>query len=106
MQEYTAQQVQEHIQSSAGEPLLLDVRETWEYKVCHIEGSTLVPMQDIASELSKLDPKRETIVICHHGIRSRMVANYLEQSGFEKVINLSGGVKSWAEQVDPNMAVY
>jgi len=106
MQEFSAQQVHEHIQSTNNPPLLLDVREPWEYQICHIEGSKLIPMNNIATEIGRFDPEQETIVICHHGIRSRMVANYLVRNGFKNVINLSGGVKSWAEQVDPNMPVY
>ena len=46
------------------------------------------------------------MVICHHGIRSRQVAFYLEHLGFTRIVNLSGGVDAWAREVDPEMAVY
>jgi len=87
-------------------PLLLDVREPWEYGICQLAGSTLVPMRQIPAAASRLDPHRETVVICHHGIRSRQVALYLEQRGFTRIINLSGGVDAWAREVDPGMAIY
>jgi rhodanese-related sulfurtransferase len=87
-------------------PLLLDVREPWEANICGIEGSKLLPMHRIVAALPELDPERETVVICHHGIRSRQVAYYLEGQGFSRVINLRGGVAAWAQQVDPTMAVY
>ena len=85
---------------------LLDVREIWEFEKCHIEGSILIPMQSIPDNLSQLDPQQETIVICHHGIRSRVVANFLEQHGFNQVINLAGGVDAWSHDVDQSMAKY
>jgi rhodanese-related sulfurtransferase len=86
--------------------LLLDVREEWEFKLCRIDGAELVPMRQIPEYLSQLDSQQEVVVICHHGIRSRHVGRYLEANGFERIINLSGGVAEWAKDVDPTMAVY
>lgn len=106
MQEFSALQVHEYIQSQSAAPLLLDVREPWEYQICHIDGSQLIPMNQIPNKLSEFSPEQEMIIICHHGIRSRMVANYLVNNGFTKIINLTGGVAAWAEQVDSQMAVY
>jgi rhodanese-related sulfurtransferase len=90
----------------ANQPLLLDVREPWEFNICHIDGSRLVPMGEIHLRLQHLDPEAETVVICHHGIRSRQVGMYLEYQGFRNVINLLGGVEAWAREVDPGMATY
>lgn len=111
MQEMSPQQVYQHLQTirsqtTSSEPLLLDVRETWEYDICHIKGSELIPMQTIPRQLGQLDPQQETIVICHHGVRSRMVGQFLEQAQFENIINLSGGVTAWAQQVDQTMPTY
>lgn len=106
MQEMSALQVHKYLQTTSNKPLLLDVREPWEYKICKIAGSELVPMQTIPHELATLDPGQETIVICHHGVRSRMVGQFLEQAQFKNVINLSGGVTAWAQQVDPDMSIY
>lgn len=87
-------------------PLLLDVREPWEFERCHIEGAELLPMAAIPSRVAQLDPAREMVVICHHGVRSFHVARFLEHNGFSDVINLTGGVDAWAREVDPHMAVY
>jgi rhodanese-related sulfurtransferase len=106
MLEMSPQQVLDYIKTKQNSPLLLDVREPWEYEICHIEGSKLIPMQRIPGNLNKLDPEQETIVICHHGIRSKMVAEFLEQAQFNNVINLSGGVNTWAQDVDPEMVSY
>lgn len=106
MKEFSAEQLQQFLQSSDADPLLLDVREEWEFDRCHIDGSVLVPMGEIPSQFNELDPNRVTVVICHHGIRSRSVGIYLEREGFDDVINLSGGVAAWAKDVDVSMAVY
>jgi rhodanese-related sulfurtransferase len=87
-------------------PLLLDVREPWEFQTCHIEGSQLVPMGEIASRAPEFDPATEVVVICHHGGRSMQVAMFLEKQGFSEVTNLAGGVDAWARTVDPGMPVY
>ncbi len=89
-----------------GKPVLLDVREPWEYQTCRIEGSRHVPMGEIPARAGELDPKAEVVVICHHGGRSMQVAMFLEKQGFSDVINLAGGVDAWARTVDPAMPVY
>jgi rhodanese-related sulfurtransferase len=106
MYEMSAGELRSQLVASDGPPLLLDVREPWEFGICRIGGSKLIPMHRIAGSLGDLDPERETVVICHHGIRSRQVALYLEHQGFTRVINLQGGVAAWAQQVDPAMPVY
>jgi rhodanese-related sulfurtransferase len=106
MREFSASQLQQHLATTDSEPLLLDVREAWEFRICHIDGSQLIPMGQLVNALNTLDPTRETVVICHHGIRSRQVARYLDYQGFENVINLNGGVAAWAQDVDRQMATY
>ena len=106
MRRLNAQEVNEHLKQANPRPLILDVREPWEHAVCHLEGAELVPMRQIPTALEQLEPERETIVVCHHGIRSLSVCRYLERMGFSKLINLEGGVAAWARDVDPGMATY
>jgi len=106
MRHFSPLELQEHLSTAAEMPLLLDVREPWEFQYCHIDNSKLIPMGQILNVIDELDPEQETVVICHHGIRSRQVAYYLEQQGFNRVINLEGGVERWAQQVDPTMKRY
>lgn len=87
-------------------PLLLDVREPHEFEYCRIEGSLNIPMNAIPARLGELDPERETVVICHHGMRSASIAGYLVSRDFQKVINLRGGVEAWAVQAEPGMPRY
>ena len=104
MRELNAKQLQKYLEENT--PFLLDVRLNWEYDICHLENSTLIPMTHLPTELDKLEKDRETVVICHHGIRSRMMGRYLESSGFNNIINLSGGIDEWAKTVDSQMATY
>ena len=106
MREFSASQLSDHLENAGTQPLLLDVREPWEFRVCRIDGSQLIPMGQLPASLPTLDPSRETVVICHHGIRSRQVAMYLDYQGFTNVINLAGGVDAWARDIDPRMATY
>jgi rhodanese-related sulfurtransferase len=87
-------------------PLLLDVRENWEYETCHIEGSTQVPMHLVPIRVGELDDDQDIVCICHHGARSMQVAAFLERNGFDRILNLTGGIHAWAVQVDASMATY
>jgi rhodanese-related sulfurtransferase len=91
---------------SRAKPLLLDVREPWEFQTCNIAGSVHVPMGEIPVRAGEVDQTAEVVVICHHGGRSMQVAMFLEKNGFPKVHNLAGGVDAWARSVDPAMPVY
>jgi rhodanese-related sulfurtransferase len=86
--------------------LILDVREPFEIALAPFPGATHIPMGDIPSRLSELDPDQETVVVCHHGVRSAQVAMYLAQNGFESVLNLSGGIDAWSEDADPSTPRY
>jgi len=106
MREFSATELRGYLKTAAAGPLLLDVREPWEFDKARIEGSVLAPMRTIPERLEDFNPEQEIVVICHHGIRSRMVGLYLENHGFSNIINLTGGVEAWAREVDPDMETY
>jgi rhodanese-related sulfurtransferase len=87
-------------------PLLLDVREPWEFDICQLDGASLMPMQSIPGRIDDLDEDAEIVCICHHGARSLNVAAFLEHHGFGKISNLTGGMHAWAVQVDSDMSKY
>lgn len=89
-----------------GKPLLLDVREPWEFQTCRIADSMLVPMRELPARLVEIDAAADVVVICHHGARSLHAAMFLERQGYASVHNLAGGVNAWARSVDPAMPVY
>ena len=106
MIEKSPREVKDIIDNAKNHPMILDVREQWEYDICHIENSTHIPMGKIANVEGELSIDMKIIVICHHGIRSRMVAKYLTSKGFSDVINLTGGIDAWSMNIDPSMPKY
>jgi rhodanese-related sulfurtransferase len=104
--EISAEQVKA-LKKSEGEFTLLDVREPWEYETARLEGAKLIPMGDLPTRAhQELDPEKHIVVICHHGVRSLTVTNWLRQQGFEKVQSLRGGIDGWARTVDPKVPLY
>jgi rhodanese-related sulfurtransferase len=100
----TAPQLAAHLQQT--KPLLLDVREPWEFGICHIDGSINVPMGQIPQSVDQFQDAEEIVVICHHGIRSRHVIRFLQQQITDGLINLDGGLDAWAREVDVDMPLY
>ena len=85
---------------------LIDVREPEEFELARVEGAELLPLSRFQEWAGALDPARETVVMCHHGIRSAQVCAYLSRQGFEKIYNLSGGIDRWSLEVDPSIPRY
>lgn len=85
---------------------LLDVREPHEFAYARIDHSVLIPLGQIPERIDDLDPDREIVVICHHGIRSQQAAMYLAHSGFARIFNLTGGIDAWSRLCDPSVLRY
>ena len=119
MDHLTASQVAALLAESAAnpshpQPLLLDVREPWEFETARMNGATLVPMSSIGSRIAEVETLQEIadgvsrpiICICHHGARSMQVAAFLEKQGLVNVINMTGGIHAWSQQVDASVPTY
>jgi sulfur-carrier protein adenylyltransferase/sulfurtransferase len=90
----------------AGENLfILDVREPFEYQIANI-GGKLIPQGEVPQRLAEIDRDREIIVQCKSGGRSQRIAEFLKQSGYPKVANVSGGILAWSDQIDPSVPKY
>lgn len=88
---------------------LLDVREPSEYAIAHVEGSLLLPMQNVPAELQKLEAladEGELLVLCHHGVRSLQVAAWLQSHGITNAVSISGGIERWSSEIDPTIPRY
>jgi rhodanese-related sulfurtransferase len=93
----------------AGEPLvLLDCREPDEHEFVRLAASRLLPMSELMLRVGELDEVRdaEIVVYCHHGVRSRQVANWLRGRGFPHVRSLAGGIDRWSQEVDSTLPRY
>lgn len=91
---------------SAGDVLLIDVREDWEVATASIAGARHIPMSLIPAQQALLPRDREIAVLCHHGMRSAMVADYLRSAGHARVLNVTGGIDRWSVDVDPQVRRY
>jgi rhodanese-related sulfurtransferase len=85
---------------------LIDVREPHEYRLCHLPGSSLIPILEIPGRAKEFNPAEEYVFYCHVGERSASAVNFLRQLGFKKVKNLVGGVDAWAAEIDRTMPRY
>ncbi len=90
-----------------GDPiLLLDVREPFEYGICHIEGARLIPLGELESRLDELRGSGEIVVHCKAGMRSEKALRFLQSRGFNNLSHVPGGIDAWADEIDPSMARY
>ena len=86
--------------------VLVDVREPWENKICRIDGSVLVPMQELPTRASWLEEAGEVVVYCHSGIRSLNAAAWLRTQGVESARSMAGGIDRWSREIDPAVPRY
>ena len=105
MDEITPQDLKARLAGS-DRPLLLDVRQDWETRLCRLENAVHIPIEEIELRADELNAADEIVVYCHQGVRSAAVADYLRQRGFKNVKNLLGGLDYWARTVDPSMRRY
>ena len=88
-------------------PILLDVREPWEFQTASLPDSLLMPMGDVPARAhQELDPDQPIVVLCHHGARSLSVTMWLRNQGFESVQSLAGGIDAWSRFIDPTIPRY
>ncbi len=92
--------------NSAEKIQIIDVREHFEWDICSIEGTLNIPMNLIIESTDKISKDITTVIICHHGTRSKYVIQYLESIGYKNLINLHGGIHAWATDVDKSMSTY
>lgn len=85
---------------------IVDVREPHEVEICRIEGSTVIPLRQVPTDIDTLDREALTVVHCHHGARSMQAVMFMRQSGFTQVTNLEGGIDAWSLLVDSTVPRY
>ncbi len=85
---------------------VLDVREPHEWQICHIEDAELLPLSELPARVHELDSSRTYYVHCKTGVRSARAIEFLQEAGFTRLKNVRGGIKAWAEEVDPSMPTY
>ncbi|NIQ09040.1 MAG: rhodanese-like domain-containing protein, partial [Gammaproteobacteria bacterium] len=74
---------------------ILDVRKPEEYAISRIEGSKLIPLQELPERIAELNTADDIVVHCRSGVRSAQAVEFMQQAGFQKVKNLVGGINAW-----------
>jgi adenylyltransferase/sulfurtransferase len=103
--EITPRQLADRI-ARGDKPRIIDVREPHEFAIARIPGAELIPLAMLGTVQSKLDPNAEIVVHCHSGVRSLWAARHLRDAGFSRVLNLTGGIDRWSDEVDPTVPKY
>ncbi len=85
---------------------LLDVREPHEAQICQLADSKLIPMGEFEKRIHELDSADEIYVYCKDGMRSAHAVRKLQQAGFKKLWNVHGGIRAWADKIDPSVPKY
>lgn len=89
---------------------LIDVREPEEVAIAHIQGFSVLPLSQFPkwahSITTEFKPDVETLVLCHHGIRSAQMCQWLQTQGFTNVKNIIGGIHAYAQNVDSSIPQY
>jgi adenylyltransferase/sulfurtransferase len=86
--------------------VLLDVREPFEWDICHLDQAKLIPLGQLPSRMSELDSADEIVIHCKSGGRSAKAVRLLQEAGFSKLHNVEGGITAWAEEIDPSVPKY
>ena len=86
--------------------VILDVREKFEYEIARIDGSQLIPLDQLPDRISELDRNAEIVAFCHTGMRSARAVQFLQGHGYKRSFNLAGGIDAWAHEIDPTMQKY
>ncbi len=84
----------------------LDIREPYEWDICRLPGSTLLPIAQLPARMSELDSAEDTILICKNGARSAHAVKMLQEAGFSRAWNVAGGLLEWSDKIDPSFPKY
>jgi sulfur-carrier protein adenylyltransferase/sulfurtransferase len=105
--EITATELKERL--DRGEPLtLVDVREPFEWGIGNLapQGARLIPLGELPDRLGEVDPSDEVVLLCRSGARSANALHFMRAHGYERLLNLKGGILAWSDEVDPSIPKY
>jgi adenylyltransferase/sulfurtransferase len=106
MPEMTATELKQRL-DKGDDIQIVDVREPNEYQIARLPNSLHIPLAQVVSRMSEIDPARETIVHCKMGGRSARAIEALKSAGFTgQLTNLKGGITAWSNEVDPGVPKY
>ncbi|MDB9314465.1 rhodanese-like domain-containing protein [Spirulina sp. CS-785/01] len=108
--EISVETVGTYLQQPTQEVQLIDVREPQEVQMANIPEFTVLPLSQFeqwsGAIHDQLDSEKETWVMCHHGMRSAQMCQWLRSQGFTNVKNIKGGIDAYSQQVDSSVPLY
>lgn len=91
---------------AAGDWCIVDVREDWEIDVVSLDDTLNIPLGELVARVAEIPKDRQIATLCHSGMRSAQAATFLQNSGYDQVYNIAGGIDRWATDVDTGLARY
>ena len=85
---------------------VVDVREPDEYEIAKVAGVPLLPLSELRSRFTELDPNTQYYLHCKVGVRSHEALDFLRQQGFKYVKSVKGGINAWSDEIDRNVPRY
>lgn len=85
----------QRLSSQDATPVLIDVREDWEYRGGHARGAKNIPLSQLSQRVQEIPEDREVLLICQSGHRSMQAAHFLQHHGRNNVVNVTGGTTLW-----------
>ena len=107
VQEITVTELNERLEAGNA-PLLVDVREYYEADIADLPelGQVRIPMAELSERFEEIDKSREAVLYCRSGARSDRAVRFLMRQGYDKILNLKGGILAWGREVDPDIPSY
>jgi adenylyltransferase/sulfurtransferase len=104
--EITVQELAARMHSGLGSARIIDVREPFEWEIVKLDDSTFVPYDDVVERMDELTQASELFIICRTGRRSAVITDLLRESGYANAWNVKGGLRAWAQEIDPSLPTY
>ena len=101
--EVTVQDMKQALDNPALGIKVVDVREPDEYEIAKVAGVPLLPLSQLNSRFTELDPNQQYYLHCKAGVRSLKALNFLRQQGFKYVKSVKGGITAWSDEIDRNV---
>lgn len=106
----SVQELAQCLATNEGTIQLIDVREPREVAISRIDGFVNLPLSEYEQWSDQVairfNPTTETLVLCHHGVRSAQMCQWLVTQGFTNVKNITGGISAYSRLVDPSVPQY
>jgi rhodanese-related sulfurtransferase len=108
--EITVTELATKLADSDNQYQFVDVREPQELAIVALAQFINLPLSEHADWspdiYTRLDKEIETLVLCHHGMRSAQMCQWLIDRGFTQVSNIIGGIDAYSYHVDPSLPKY